>query len=575
MDKLTICLSGQICREGSANLKSFWQGFINIQRQIPNDYDLQIVGHCWNPEFNDLVKNVYDLDFLLSEKQPNFVKEFMPAIQPIDKFEKGLKRANSLWHKCSPQALLGISKSRSKAIKLLDKLKLDDNARVLAARWDQGCTGSKEVHQMIIDPSLPSDYIYISYYSEIDEGYADMWFFTNKQLASKFSKYSDFVMECLSGENDYFEDYTINGWHYALPKKGHSRYVIFIKSKLVNSIEKALFYLIQYSPCGIIKNKFIGLHHKLNVLINKPVLSGENSIDFNKDIERTVTFPNYLALNNHSILKYFIKEKNIREKTRFLDIKDFDNKSGKTINPLDFAYVIYTHSSFSDCWEMAVNQAKENLPLNCTKIYLLSEESEATKVAKENIRDTSIELITYNDNDVYSVRLSNCLFNIRKNYEFAYFVHEDMPLVSKVDDIYLNSLLHYLSNSNEFFIKLVDTSYVDKKEAHEQFPELVKNIGGYAFSIQPSLIKLDDYLPFISAFKHGIYDLENVSTHSNFIFSAVSGYRKVGKYLIANDRFPHIATAIAKGKWCTSEWRDEIAYLAGKYKISLSDRGEC
>lgn len=35
-----------------------------------------------------------------------------------------------------------------------------------------------------------------------------------------------------------------------------------------------------------------------------------------------------------------------------------------------------------------------------------------------------------------------------------------MPLISQVDQVYLNTLLH---NSNEFYIKLVDTNYVDEK----------------------------------------------------------------------------------------------------------------
>ena len=34
------------------------------------------------------------------------------------------------------------------------------------------------------------------------------------------------------------------------------------------------------------------------------------------------------------------------------------------------------------------------------------------------------------------------------------------------------------------------------------------------------------------------------------------------------------STAIAKGKWCTTEWKDEINYLAEKYNIDLSVRGE-
>ena len=92
MSQLVMAISGQIVRENSASLKNFWQGFINIQNAIYDIDDLKIVAHSWNVEFDGLVKNVYGMQILLSEKQPDFAKEFMPLIKPINKYEKGLKR---------------------------------------------------------------------------------------------------------------------------------------------------------------------------------------------------------------------------------------------------------------------------------------------------------------------------------------------------------------------------------------------------------------------------------------------------------------------------------------------------
>jgi hypothetical protein len=149
-----------------------------------------------------------------------------------------------------------------------------------------------------------------------------------------------------------------------------------------------------------------------------------------------------------------------------------------------------------------------------------------------------------------------------------------MPLTSNVDKVYLNTLLHFLNNSNEFYIKLVDTSLVNLKEEHASFPLLCKNNGGYSISVQPSLFKADFLISFLKNFNDDIYGFEHTCTNSNFTFSAVKGDRKVGKYLIANKYFPHIATAITKGKWCTSEWKDEIDFLSKKYDIDLTLRGE-
>lgn len=182
MNNLVLVISGQIVRENSANLMNFWKGFINIQNALYDIDELKIVSHSWNPEFDELVKNVYNVNILESEKQNSFVKEFMPILDSVDKFENGIKRSKSTWKRVSYQAILGNATSRTKAIKLLQKLNLNQSDKVLTLRWDAGCTGSKEVNSINFDNSLDEDYLYISYYSEIDEGYADMWFLSSYKI---------------------------------------------------------------------------------------------------------------------------------------------------------------------------------------------------------------------------------------------------------------------------------------------------------------------------------------------------------------------------------------------------------
>ncbi|WP_323596044.1 hypothetical protein [Aliarcobacter butzleri] len=574
MNKLVLVISGQIVRENSANLMNFWRGFINIQRAIHNINELKIVAHSWNPEFDELVRNVYNVDILESEVQKSFVKEYMPLLDPIDRFENGLKRFNSTWKRVSCQAILGNATSRTKAINLLHNLNLKNDDKILALRWDIGCTGSKEVNSINFDNSLDENYLYISYYSEVDEGYADMWFIAPYQYTKKFENYKDYVLECFSGKNNYFNNFTKNGWHLAISKNEKSFFINQYKNAILRKI------LIKF-PFGLFKkilpflsNKITGLQQKIKNIIETPQISGENSLLF--EMKTDVKFPNYQALNNHAILKSFIKDNNLREDTRFLDIKDFENlPKGQMINPIYFCYIIYSHSSFDDCWKMAINQAKENLPSNCKKIYLVSEDSDDTKEKFTQYNFEDVELVTYNSDSQYTDRLIEIFAKITDKFNLCYFVHEDMPLISSVDEIYLNTLLHFMNNSNEYYIKLVDTSYVDQKESHDSFPGLVKNMGGYSISVQASLMKLDHMISFLTNFHTDIYGYELLCTRSNFTFSAVQGTKKIGKYLLFNESFPHISTAISKGKWCTSEWKNEIEELSKKYNIDLSLRGEC
>lgn len=574
MNKLVLVISGQIVRENSANLMNFWRGFINIQNAIYDIDELKIVAHSWNSEYDELVKNVYNVDIIESEKQESFVNEYMPLLKPMDRFENGLKRFKSTWKRVSYQAILGNAKSRTKAITLLQKLNLDENDKILALRWDNGCSGSKEVNQIIYDESLEGNYLYISYYSEVDEGYADMWFVAPYKIAINFEKYEKYVLECFSGENSFFDNFTKNGWFLAL-EKNNKLFLInqYKKALLKKVLNKFPFPLIQ-KIVPKLSNKIIGLQQKIKNLIDIPQITGENSLFFGS--KTNVKFTNYQALNNHAMLKSFIFENKIREKTRFLDIKDFNKiNDGQMINPVDFAYIIYSHSSFADCWDMAIGQAKECLPSNCKKIYLVSDNSqESIEAFAKFEKDEQIGLLTYENNQKYTNRLIKVMNEVNEKFDFVYFVHEDMPLTNKVDKVYLNTLLHYMNNSNEFYIKLVDTNYVDEKQDHDSFPNLVRNFGGYSFSVQVSLLKPDYIVSFLANFNEDIYGLEQMSIKSNFIFSAVKGNKKIGKYLLSNDYFPHISTAISKGKWCTDEWSDDIKYLAEKYSIDLSIRGE-
>lgn len=574
MSKLIIAISGQIVRENSANLMNFWRGFINIQNAIHNVDELKIVAHSWNPEYDELVRRVYNVELIESEKQLSFAKEYMPLINPIDKFENGIKRSKSTWERVSYQAILGNAKSRTKAIKLLKNLNINENDKILAVRWDAGCSGSQEVNQIIFDQSLDNEYFYVSYYSEVDEGYADMWFIAPYKLAIAFEKYDDYVLKCFSDENKFFNDFTKNGWFLAIEKNNKLFLLNQYKKALLKKIlTKFPFELVQKIVPKLL-NKIIGLKQRIKNIIEKPQITGENSLVF--ETKTNVKFPNYQALNNHAILKSFIWDNDLRKDTRFLDIKDFENlPDGQMINPIEFCYVIYSHSSFEDCWKMAINQAKENIPKNCKKIYLISENSNDTTEKFEKYKQDGLELITYDGEIKYTDRLIEVFSKVNKKFDKCYFVHEDMPLISKVDQVYLNTLLHFMNNSNEFYIKLVDTSYVDYKETHDSFPNLVKNSGGYSISVQPSLFKLDNMVSFLTNFHENIYGYEQVCTRSNFTFSAVKGNKKIGKYLLVNDKFPHIATAISKGKWCTSEWKREISNLAHQYDIDISRRGEC
>lgn len=569
MSELFIAISGQIVRENSANLMNFWRGFINIQNSIYDIDNLKIVSHSWNPEFDDLVKSVYNASFISSEVQGSFAKEFMPLIDPMSKFEKGLKRSDSTWKAVTPQTILGNLKSRSKAIGLLKKFDLSDDAQILATRWDQGCTGSESVNSIIFDKSLNINYHYISYYSAVDEGYADMWFISPYKLAVKFEQLDKYALDVFADANDYFDNFTKNGWPLAIQKNRTYEQIDKYRKSIINTFSTKLHFDLLKRLFPFFATKITGLERRVKHRMDQPFFSGENSLLTGS--ETNVTFPNYQALNIHAILKSFVLDNKLREYVRFLDIKDFEHThSGQMINPIEFSYVIYSHSSSSDCWSFIIKQARKCLPSSCKEIYLISDNSGETYRSFNNLQEgLRVKLLTYENEDKYTTRLAKSLAKIEKEFDFVYFVHEDMPLIGKVNQVYLNSLLHYMNNSNEYYIKLMDTAYVDKKEDHSSFPGLVENYGGHSFSMHASLLRPDFIHKFLVGVDEDFYGLERECVDSNLRFSAVRGEVKIDKYLLSNDYFPHVCTATSKGRGMASEWRKGVSE---KYGINLKKK---
>jgi hypothetical protein len=573
----SLVLTGQINREIPDDLRRFWSGFINIQRELNIGEDkIDIIAHSWNPKYDKLIQQVYSPKVYLSEDQNDFSPEFMSKINPIDRFEQGFKRSKSLYERVTPQSVIGQSRSRSKATGLIKKINTQDYSQAILLRWDHGLSGTRNVNTLVYDKALPEEYLYMAYMHEMDEGYADMWLVAPLDIMLSFSNFDEFVFECLSGKNKYLEEFTKTGWPLSLKTKNS-----FGKLKQV-----LRFFFVKF-PEGIfikfvsifgnyIKYKFVSLFKKLRKYIYKPVSIGEMSIEL-KSKDGEMVYPTYAALNNHALLKYFILKKNLRDRARFLEPSDFKKlkiNNGKLINPIEFPLVIYSHSSYNDCWEMVIKQAEKFMPTNCTSIILLSEESENSQDIFNKLKlPKKVELKTYQDSQTYTERLRTSFENLSKKWEILYFIHEDMPLYAPVDGHYLNALLHYFSNSQEFYIKLIDTTSVDEKFDHPVFPDLKWNAGGYSMSIHPSLIKTQQMIDFFKNFNCSIYDFENLCNKSYFKASSVAGQKLVGKYALINERFPHIVTSISKGKWTVSEWPNEIGQLTKKYRINTKLRG--
>lgn len=342
--ELTVVLSGHLCRPQSADMRPFWRGFIELQRKLPATRRVRhIVVHSWNPELAGLARLVYAPHAECHERQPCFYPEFVHLINPPDLFERGLDRLNSTWKNVSLQSVLGNASSRARAVGLMDALPATEG-QVLITRWDLGQTGSSQVNQLVTDAALPEGYIYMSYFSEVDEGYADMWMLAPWALARRFGEFDSFVLDALTGSNAYLKQFCESGWPRARVK---TRYEAAISHPIGRRIHTHVLRLIRYIVGGAqggslserILRRLIG---PMQRVLEQPPLTAENSC-VPDTVDAPRTFPSFVALNIHALLKYFILSKGLRERTRFLTHEDFQMaaQSGQLINPQSVVLLLW------------------------------------------------------------------------------------------------------------------------------------------------------------------------------------------------------------------------------------------
>ena len=344
-DDLTLVLSGHLCRPQTADLRPFWRGFIELQRKLPTSKKVgQIVVHSWNPDLAGLARSVYQPQAELHEVQPYFYPEFVHRIDPPDRFELGLDRLNSTWKNVSLQSVLGNARSRSKAVQLMNDLPKQEG-QVLITRWDIGQSGTSQVNRLVMDSALPEEYTYLSYFSEVDEGYADMWIVAPWQTAKQFSIFDQFVLDCVSGENKFLQEFCKTGWprsykrHY-LEKIRWSYNAALVLGKLKEILGDSGASSLKGDTLTRIKRRVLAPFLRY---IERPPITAENSF-IPEPINIPQIYPEFLSLNIHAFLKYFLLSKGWRKNIRFLSAGDFEEADGcgKIINPQGFALLVWS-----------------------------------------------------------------------------------------------------------------------------------------------------------------------------------------------------------------------------------------
>jgi hypothetical protein len=247
----------------------------------------------------------------------------------------------------------------------------------------------------------------------------------------------------------------------------------------------------------------------------------------------------------------------------------------------DVCLVTYTNSNCHDVLLVHVGQL--NKFASSIKSYILTDKIPSFET-KEH------EIILYNNEDPYYKQWISSIENLPNDY--IIYLQEDFFLYDNVDVYELLRCKKFLDNSDYSFVRF--SKFDLRKGVHDSnfslkdFPdkEISKRIYDaytldkdcFSFMMQATLWKKKDFISLYSHVKSKKW-FENVEWDKGIRDLNIKGAfhhdetKQLGKFHWESKLWPHICTAVGKGKWSLSHHKNLI-HILNEYKVNTSLRGE-
>lgn len=243
------------------------------------------------------------------------------------------------------------------------------------------------------------------------------------------------------------------------------------------------------------------------------------------------------------------------------------------MNPFDarICHITYTHTDCSDVWPVYFHQMQNFFDLGMRHMVAVNRSHEKLPA--------HVHPIFYDDCRPYPQRLLSCLDQLDE-FDYVLFDHEDMFLYGIPDKEELRTYYDYLTSGALDHIRLIrggDCRYEKVQGINSLFRLDLRS--KWIFSIQPSLWKrtvLSEVLKANLNVNIWDFELKSQKVVKKMKLKAGFSYRqgaRRGLHHFDNDVYPYIATAIVKGKWNLSEYREELGKMLSMHGIDPNVRG--
>lgn len=242
------------------------------------------------------------------------------------------------------------------------------------------------------------------------------------------------------------------------------------------------------------------------------------------------------------------------------------------------ALVIDTNSRYSDVWVPCFGRIKKFCPSNIKKYVCVDRDFDKQQHTVGTIPD-SFTKIFYDDNETYRNQFLGCLGEIKE--EFILYTSEDYILFDFVNEEKIEYILSALKNSDYSFVKL--TKGPEEVSPHAEYDKLfvIDPSSSNFFAQQASVWRTRDFEKIFAASPatNGRMQQEPGGSEICRKIGITKGLqyhdseKKRGLFHYDSSVFPHIATAVVKGKWNIGEYFSELMDVFEEYKIDMNTRG--
>ena len=248
------------------------------------------------------------------------------------------------------------------------------------------------------------------------------------------------------------------------------------------------------------------------------------------------------------------------------------------------ALVVNTISKNKDVWNMFFDRLEKHIPSGFfNKKYVFVDEGEYPDIPAD------YEVLFYNSHEMYRDQFVSCIDKVEE--EFCVYISEDYILYQDIQDDIIHQFEEVLDTHKDLsFVRFIRGGVIDQLSPQ------------YKSEVCDSLHHLYNYLQYFYTNQAALWrtrDLEKIHVHGpNYHIAGMDyskqfepeatktcfqlgiqgvycyyGEDKRGIYHYDTVVWPHISTALVKGKWNLSEYPHEMQRAFEEYNIDPSKRG--